>query len=98
MSRAYNDFYEQSHIPCNAPSQDAILESGNAQVNVDGRPVQGGMTVFVNGQPVCVNQQNSKAGGAQIFYLGGVGARYMARGSAAANNVNVVRALRANHL
>jgi hypothetical protein len=46
MSTVYASFYTMSHIPCpESESSHDLVSQGLAQMNIDGKPVQGGIKV-----------------------------------------------------
>ena len=93
MSSLYNMFYDQSHIPCTKPQNNAAAEDGTGTVNIDGVLMTGG--VMCGGK--CV-RGNKSDGNLPIFYAGGGNFPYTATGSATATNAHTIRAARANHL
>lgn len=100
MSSQYNTFYEMAHVPCSSAEDQAALEAGTAQVNVDGQAIYGGFNIEGNklaGGSVSKGG-TYKAGNQHIIYMGGFGARYAVNRNAAASNVHTVRAARATHL
>lgn len=101
MSSTYNTFYEGAYIPCNPPQANAALESGTAQINVDGVPVMGGIKVggkcHVGGYST--RENGYVAGNNQLFYMGGFSpARYSGTKNPVSSNVHVARSTRANYL
>jgi hypothetical protein len=101
MSSVYNTFYEMAFIPCNSPHENAALENGTGQVNVDGKTIMGG--IKVNQQCVIggfsTNEGGYVGGNKQLFYVGGFSpSRFSATKNVMASNAHTARSTRANYL
>jgi hypothetical protein len=92
MSYSYNTWYEQAYIPCAQNNMDAVAESGNGQMNVDGKVIMGGKAVGDK----CYTNSHLVPGAKTIIYAGGQVTPYSITGNATADNVFTVRALRAS--
>ena len=112
MAYTYNTFYDQAHIPCTASDNNAAVESGFAQVNIDGKTVRGGIKVgnqclsgwLTTPTQGLINPQSGNNGTAStsgpyhLFFAGNASVKYAIGGVGMANNTNAIRLMRANHL
>lgn len=92
MSSSYNLAFGQSFIPCAPSEYQSLLENGGAAINIDGKPVSGGVKIVENGVEKCVvnNGKNTNL----YFYMGGFqGAPYSTVRNTVANNVHAARSV-----